>query len=382
MSSGRLGAVVLVALALALGACTFRTGGGHGGGEARGAGGPLHIRYLGVGGFLVERGSDAVLTAPLFTRPTWLEVSGGTIASNPDVVARSLPAPAIANVRAVLVGHAHYDHLLDVPTVMLGAPRATLFGNVSTRNVVAAYAPDRAPYCAGRPAPPGTIARNRVVALDDPGRSFVDYSLCPARRPPNAPAAGTWVQIPGAAMRILALCSDHPEQVGPIHYAKGSVDTEQCTPPMRAAEWLEGQTLAFLVDFLDPASGAPVYRVFYQDAPTNAPVGLVPAAVLREKRIDVALLCVGAYEHVNDAPTQTLLGLNPRFAIGGHWEDFLRPASEPVQPIPLMNLDTWVMRARFALPRGGPPMLENGAPMAERFAVPRAGETFDVWPAN
>lgn len=341
----------------------------------------LRVRYLGVGGFLIERGSDAVLTAPLYTRPSWLEVSTGFIASNPALVDMNLPPAALANVSAVVSGHAHYDHLLDVPAVMSRAPRATLFANRSARNILAAYAPDRSPRCAMTPPPLRPIPRQRVVALDDPAQSFVDYSMCPSKRPPNAPIAGRWMGVPGAAVRIFALCSEHPDQLGPVHYAPGGVEDEQCVAPARAAEWLEGNTLAYLIDFLDPRSGAPVYRVYYQDAPTSAPFGFVPEPLLREKRIDIALLCVGAYERTMNSPTQVLGALQPRYAIGAHWEDFARPANEPPQPIPLLDLATWVARARMTMPRTNDhPMLQNGGAMAERFAVPRAGEWFEITP--
>jgi hypothetical protein len=343
---------------------------------------PLRIRYLGVSGFLIEQGQEAVLTAPLFTRPSWLEVTTGAIASNPAAVEANLPPAALSNVKVVLTGHGHYDHLLDVPSILQSAPQATLLANRSARNVLAALAPDRNTRCAGTPAPARPLARSRVVALDDPARSVVDYTYCPSKRPANAPATGSWVRLPASNVRVYALCSEHPEQLGPMHYAPGGVEEEQCAMPARAADWLEGTTLAFLVDFLDPASQRPLYRVYFQDAPTNAPAGLVPEPILREKRVDVALLCVGAYEHVADAPTRALLALAPRYAIGGHWEDFSRPTQEAPSPIPLLDLATWVARARYAMPRGGEPhaMLDNGAPAAERFAVPRQGELFQIGP--
>jgi hypothetical protein len=219
------------------------------------------------------------------------------------------------------------------------------------------------------------------VALDDPLRSAVDYTLCPTRRPPTAPMTGSWVRLPGSNVRVYPLCSEHPDQLGPMHYAPGGVEEEQCVLPPRAADWLEGTTLSFLVDFLDPRTQAPVHRVYFQDAPTNAPAGLVPDALLRERRIDLAILCIGAYDRVVDAPTRTLLALQPRYAIGSHWEDFSRASQLAPEPIPLLDLATWVARARSALPRGGyPPMFENGAPAPERFSVPRQGSWFEIAP--
>lgn len=369
--------VAFVALALSC-SCIFRPPNGQ---QALGSQTPLRVRYLGVGGFLIERGQEAVLTAPLFTRPSWLELSTSGIASNPAVVDFHLPPPALANVRAVISGHAHYDHLLDVPVVMTRATQATFFSNRSARNILTAFAPDRHPKCASFPPSPLSIPRQRVVAFDDLQSSAVDYTFCPHRRPPNAPMQGRWLGVPGSHIRVFAVCSEHPDQLGPIHYAPGGVEEEQCAPPTRAADWLEGNTLAYLIDFLDPASGRIHYRVYYQDSPTNAPVGHVPEPLLREKRVDLALLCIGAYDRVVDHPSRAIAGLAPRYVIGAHWEDFGRPINEPIQPIPLLDLATWDRRARASLPpRSERPMLKNGFASTERFAIPRSGETFEIGP--
>ena len=78
-----------------------------------------------------------------------------------------------------------------------------------------------------------------------------------------------------------------------MQYGAGDVTEEQCTPPANMNEWREGRTAAYVVDFLDPKTDVPLYRVFYQDAPSGSPVGHVPAALLADKRVDVALMCVG-----------------------------------------------------------------------------------------
>ena len=345
---------------------------------------PLHVRSLGVGGFLLEHGTDAVLTTPLFTRPSMIAASTGIpVSSDRALVEARLPASSLANVRAVLSGHAHYDHLLDVPAVMSLAPQATLYANVSARNLLAAFAPDRTAKCAGEPAQPFPIARSRVVAVDDPGASTVDYTNCPEKRPAGAPLEGKWVRVPGSHVRVLAVCSDHPPQIGPVHYGDGDVEEEACTPPTNMNEWKEGHTVAYLVDFLDAKTDAPVYRVFYQDAPADAPVGHVPPAFLAGKRVDLALMCVGTYDHVDDAsPAKALAALLPRYALGGHWEDFFGELDAPPQPIPFLDVKAWGTKARAALPDADEPrsMFRNGAPIATRAVLPQPGDTFDVPP--
>ena len=341
----------------------------------------LRVKFLGVMGFLLEHGAEALLTAPLFTRPNMIQVSTGLpVTSDATRVAAELPATALANVKAVLAGHAHYDHLLDVPAVMARAPGATLYSNRSAKNLLAAYAPDRAAACADKPAPADVVARSRVVALDDPATSVVDYRGCPDKRPAGAPLEGTWVNVPGAHQRVLAVCSEHPDQIGPGHFAPGDVTEEACTPPKKMADWKEGLTLGFLVDFLDPTTGALRFRVYYEDAPAGTPVGQVPAAVLAGRDVDLALLCVGAYGPVENAPSNTITTLRPRFALGGHWEDFFRGLDETPAPIPLLDLATWDTRAAAAMkPSADPkPLVKNGAPVTERVLRPAPGDVFEI----
>jgi len=107
----------------------------------------------------------------------------------------------------------------------------------------------------------------------------------------------------------------------------------------------------------------------------------VPAAFLADKRVDVALMCVGTYDHVDDAsPAKALTALGPRFALGGHWEDFFGSLDAAPQPIPFLDVAAWATKAVAVLPVevGTAPMLRNGAPAAERAVLPQPGDTFEI----
>jgi hypothetical protein len=218
-----------------------------------------------------------------------------------------------------------------------------------------------------------TIQRDRIVAMDEPNASYVDWTNCPSQKPGGAPLEGTWAVAPGGRVRVKAFCSMHPDQIGPIHFGAGAIDNDLCELPSAAAEWLEGVTLAFVIDFLDE-HGAPTYRIFYQDAPTDAPVGHVPASILAEHQVDLALLCVGSYDAVEDHPGAIVRNLTPRYAVSGHWEDFFQDASEPPQPIPLLDLQAYMTAADAAL-TGAPDaaFLVDGTPSETRHVLARPG---------
>ena len=341
----------------------------------------LKVRFLGVQGFVVEVGNDALLTAPLFTRPNGFSVTTGLpVTADPSLVAKNLPSSTLTNIRAILSGHAHYDHLLDTPNVMARAPNATLFSNRSARNLLAAYAPDRSAKCAGNAAPADTILRTRVVAVDDDLASVLDWNNCLDNKPASAPTDGKWLPVPGATLRVLAVCSEHQAQIGPVHFGEGDVVEEQCAPPKNMKEWKEGVTVGFLVDFLEPKTKTPVFRVYYEDSPAGATKGQVPARFLAERRIDLAIACVGSYGAVAGAPGNTLSSMNPRFALGGHWEDFLVAADQPPKPLPFLDPADWDAKAKAAMPPSGEAkrMLQNGTTLAERVVRPMPGDTFEI----
>ncbi|HEU0036787.1 MAG TPA: hypothetical protein VFQ53_39525 [Kofleriaceae bacterium] len=340
---------------------------------------PLEVHALGVQGFVLHHGSDTILTAPMFTRQSTFEVGLNLpLPSDTGAVEAGLATVPLGDLRAIVSGHAHYDHFIDVPHILAMAPGSVVYTNLTGRNILAALAPDRPAGCTNTPAQP--LARSRVIALDDALASKVDYTNCPAQRPAGAPLEGSWIDVPGSHVRIMAFCSMHPDQIGPFHFGEGSIDSEQCELPAAASGWLEGQTLAFLIDFLDDA-GTPTFRVYYQDAPTNAPLGEVPPTLLAERGVDLALLCVGSNDAVDNQPTNAIANLQPRFVFSGHWEDFFRSTSDPIQPIPLLNLDLYVERAEAALP-GSPdaPLLVDGAPQSTRHVLVQPGTRLIVPP--
>jgi hypothetical protein len=336
---------------------------------------PLEVQALGVQGFVLRRGHDAVMTAPLFTRQSEIDVSLN-LPITPDTTAidSHLAGVPLDELRAVVSGHAHYDHLLDVPHVLALAPGAQAITNLTGRHIFAALAPDG---CASSPPTP-MIDRSRVIAMDDPVDNHVDYTNCPAQIPPGSTGVASWLQV-SPHVRVMGFCSMHPPQIaGIFHFGIGSIDDDQCAVPAAASGWLEGQTLAYLIDFLDDA-GSPTFRVFYQDAPTNPPIGHVPPPILADKAVDLAILCVGSYDAVQNQPGDVIASLAPRFAVSGHWEDFFQPVDSAPQPIPLLNVPTYVQRAETALPPpGDAPLVVDGTPSMARHVLALPGMRLSV----
>jgi len=78
----------------------------------------IRVTYLGVNGFQFETSGHALLVDPYFTRVALFSAAlNHRIESNPGRVNEGL-RHVQRRVDAVLVTHAHFDHLLDVPEIM------------------------------------------------------------------------------------------------------------------------------------------------------------------------------------------------------------------------------------------------------------------------
>ena len=167
------------------------------------------------------------------------------------------------------------------------------------KNILAGYAPSAAPGDGPR------IPPDKVRALDHAGENVVDYRMCLQTRGPRELArgrvdesgmSGEWVYVPGSQIRIRALCSEHPPQIlSTIHLWPGCIHLPRFAPPTRSEDYQEGETLAYLIDFLADDGKTPVFRIYYQDAPTNETIGEIPEELKEEKAVDLALLCVGTF---------------------------------------------------------------------------------------
>lgn len=268
----------------------------------------VRITYLGVGGVLMRRGSDAIMTAPFYSNPSLKQVGFWQIKSSRNLIDRFLPP--VADVKAILVGHSHYDHLMDVPYIArVKAPQALIYGNNTMTHILA--------------APKAGIARARTVGLDG--------------------SMGAWVTIPGTRIRIMPLRSEHAPHFFGIKLYQGEVPEDLSELPKTAYGWLEGQTLAFLIDFLDQ-DGRPEFRIHYQDSASNPPWGFPPAQELASKGVDLDVLCVASFQQVNKYP-QGIIGWNkPARVLMAHWEDFFTPQTEPLAPVPQTDVPKFVDR--------------------------------------
>ena len=280
----------------------------------------VDIQYLGVGGYLFRYGKDALMTAPSITNPGLLKIASMTrLKTNEALVDKLLPLTE--DVEMILVGHTHYDHLLDVPYVMQKhARKAIVYGSGTMGHIMAA-----------------AVHKSRIVTVD----AYAARSKAP----------GTWIYNRNRTIRFMPIESEHaPHFAGMKFLPKGPYHEDLTRLPRTVFGWVEGQTYAYLIDFVDE-QGRIVFRVHYQDAASNPPLGFIQDLPQNEqKRTDIAILCVASFEQVKDYPEGILRDIQPRDIILGHWEDFFRNQKSPVKVLRTTNVRKFIKRLESVIP--------------------------------
>ncbi|HEY7215321.1 MAG TPA: hypothetical protein VIC28_11860 [Thermoanaerobaculia bacterium] len=312
------------------------------------------IRYLGAGGVAIRWRGEILLTAPFFSNYGFPRVLFGRLKPNGDAIKDGMAEIPPAAVGAILAGHAHYDHLGDLPIVAREhAPRAGIYVNDSGLNLLA--------HALG----------GRVKSLERSLESPIRLEDAAGRSLP---------------FRVRAVASEHAPHFLRYHWAGGPVKRPWTEEWERLRLWhmRSGTTLAYVIDLLGEG-GAVRYRIYYQDAASGDHVG-----VPREdgRPYDLAILCIASHNWVEDAP-QALLGrLRPRHVLVAHYEDFFRRGkNRPFVPLLTNRLANRYLvrvqdslRGQGQLPAG--PVGTVCGPSGAEWTIPLAGEEVRFQPGS
>jgi hypothetical protein len=318
------------------------------------------VTYLGVSGFLIAFRGHVLMTAPMFSNPPLSRVGpeksypfwrAPTIRPDTQLIERLLP-DAADRASMILVGHSHYDHLLDVPYIATRrATTARIYGTPTMRHILMGAARLRE-----------NGERVRQIPASDLG---------------SATRVGRWYYDRDSAFRIMALTADHAPTFRAlgvtVTFAKGSLDRDLDTLPRTAEAWRLGETYTYLIDVLRRGSNEPVFRIYYQDAPNRAPSGFPPPRAAIGRPVDLALLCLPTSRNVRPAAPDSLLRvLAPRYVVASHWESFFRPQIYPLTLNPESHVAAFVQSLHRNLPRTSHWVIPSPRTVL-RFAVRAAG---------
>ena len=227
----------------------------------------IRVTYLGVNGFQFETDDHALLVDPYFTRVgIWAGALNERINSNPGRISEGLQYVR-PRVDAILVTHAHFDHLLDVPEIMRRTHARLISGPTAVRLVT----------------------------------SFgISGTACRAVKPGSIQRVGPWT------IRVMA--AEHDHLLGKIPFNGRSTRSK----PAKASDWVLGEPLAFVIE----ANGKRIY----------IDSGGVPDAPVDTRIHDVDLAILGvALPDSRERFAETVRQLKPHYIFPSHQDDMFSP---------------------------------------------------------
>jgi L-ascorbate metabolism protein UlaG (beta-lactamase superfamily) len=260
-------------------------------------GGPegVRLQWLGTAGFALEHRGHVLLVDPYVTRATFARCLLAPLRPDLEAIARHVP-----RADAIVVGHTHFDHALDVPEIALRTG-ARVFGSRSA-----------AALCLAGGVPAGRIE----MVEREAGRAPVEREAGPF------------------ALRFVP--SDHsPLVLGRIPFPGDIADCADI--PMRASAYRCGAVFGVEIR----VAGRVVYHM--------GSAQLVDANV-DVKGVDLLLLCVAGWTTGRDLPERVGRRLAPGAVLLSHWDDFLRPMQKPARSLPAMQMPRLVERLSRAVP--------------------------------
>jgi hypothetical protein len=311
------------------------------------------VRYLGTSGLYIEWRGSALLTAPFFSNPGLFTVAFGRLRFDDEAIRTGLAGIELGAVRALLAGHAHYDHVGDLPRILPDLdPEARLLLSRTAWNMLA--------ECDG-------ARRERWI---DVGERY-----------------GEWIPLDRADRpwaRVMPIASGHAPHIASLHLLpRKNIDEpwEDCAWERRRLKSMPaGQVVAYLIDLLD-SDGGVRFRLHYQDAASEFPLGSPEEALIAEHDVDVAVVCMPSSWLVEGYPEGLLGAARARHALVTHYEDFFRSRDKPLRFVASLTngrAERFMDRVAEELssdahrPRG--PANDVCGPASESWTVPLPGE--------
>lgn len=265
----------------------------------------LSIDFAGVAAYTIRYKNSIVLTDPFVSNPPGKDVVFHTIHTDTAAVLHYYDTTRLNQVKMLVVGHAHYDHLLDVPYLLNYLPESTkVLTSATGVHILAA-----------EEHPQPTIVMNDLMGRYD--------------------RMGQWVYSADSSVRVMAFESDHPAHFMGITLFKGPYTKDLTQIPDKGNEWKRGTPLSFLIDFMDADTIA--WRIFAQSSSAKSDLGLFPTELLQEKPVDVMMTSVAVDKNVA-YPIKVMDRTKAPVVFLSHWENFFKPKTEPYESVPKTNV--------------------------------------------
>jgi L-ascorbate metabolism protein UlaG (beta-lactamase superfamily) len=311
----------------------------------------VNLSYFGCGNMIIEQGDEAIVTDPFFSNQGFLKMIG-KVETKPDLYelwkSRVQTLASKGSVKTGLVSHTHYDHVMDLPTILQAhyfTKMETVYGNSYLPQMMVNFVKEGVKM---------EVLKNEQIYQPTIAND-TQYE---------------WINVT-PRIRFLAIESNHAPHTKKKLYMSKPLDAayfkENLTWPndkVKTRKWTVGTTYSFLVDFIQ----GDTIRFFIQTSASQYPYGRPPMEELKKKKVDVAVLCYASTLNVKDYPKAIVKDVNPSKLIIVHWEDFFK---EP-------RADDDVRLVRKTNPKKARKRFDELGKKRDFFVMPKPGTKIQV----
>ncbi|MEY4903226.1 MAG: hypothetical protein RLZZ292_1041 [Bacteroidota bacterium] len=285
------------------------------------------VSYTGCGGYWIDYDGKIILLDPFFSNfsiPTLLTRKLKSDTATIDAYFQKrlgIKKDTAGRVAAILISHAHYDHLSDVPSLLqrnLKPSSMAFFANQNTRNLLL---PFRIP----------TLDAAQFINIEQPFEN--DYLVHQNKPFETQKLENTRNYTTNALkkVRITPIPSEHAGHFKVLGksfkapFLEGTVPENNTKRPLKSTDYKEGKNFNYYIDFLADDGTTILFRIFANNgAGCNEGIGFPPETLLAQKKIDLLLLCGANYDTVKNYPDALLDYTQPNYVFINHWENFFK----------------------------------------------------------
>lgn len=280
----------------------------------------LKIRYFGTMCYYMEYKGKAILTDPFFSNPNPLKIA---IGSKPQEKYLNLfSKEELGKIQTILIGHAHYDHCLELPLFIDKSSPVNILANQSTINLFRKKYPN-----------------NHYIK----GEDYVEN-----RR---------WFYTEDSSIRVFFIDTQHGPHFGNTVLMNGE-NLPQESPPVSLLKWQCGKSMSYIIDFMEQDSIAK--RIVFNGGKMNFPAVAADTSLALEHKADMAIL-LGWNKKELASKYEMIRLFEPGTVLLGHWNNFFNTGngnhqyirrSQLPQTLKEVNQEYAAYRTRIMLPEG------------------------------
>lgn len=243
----------------------------------------VHVRWLGTAGFEIRAGEHTILIDPYVTRAGFKQCVVRPLEPDLAEIARITP-----RADAILVGHTHFDHALDVPAIARRTG-AKVLGSRSAMNLCRA----------------SLVPETKLVDVES------EYGQSPRE-----------VEI--GPFKIRFAVSAHSRLMfGKVPFPGEIADCDHV--PLRTEAYKCGAVFRVEIEVLGR-------RIVHLGSAELVERTAPP------KDIDLLLMCVAGWQSSDRFPERVARALDPKAVLLSHWDNFFSPLDSPVTALPAMGV--------------------------------------------